>query len=231
MRFCFTQLFLFVIILSSSLYSQGYLVKKGDNAFIVSGRYSSNNYSSGTAGSIGYNIKGLVTLGFSGGSSSAKDEDFTLTSYGIVVSSFPLKNRRGLPITIGIGAGAYFDSYSGAIIDTLFYEASGNTLVGYLAGYYHIRVDKTWQFIPGLAFRYYIESFKAIDWGGINWKNEDRFSELSLFVDIAFSPLTSIILTFTPEVSFGLAEDRKTTTYSFGIGFNFCSINNTPDEN
>jgi hypothetical protein len=208
---------LIVILFSATIYSQGIIIQKGQNAFSIGAGYNANEDASAYGGNFAYTYDGLLTFSVNVSNASIDETDVSALAFGPSVTFWALKYNSRIPVSLGIGAGYEFDSYSSDAFDQLNLSASGHSipLHAILGG--HFRVSKSVQIVPGANFEYAFTSMKLEDDAGNEMSFDENHGELGLFVDFAFDVSPNMIVTLSPNVSFGVIGDGNDAT-SFALG-------------
>ena len=213
-----TKLALLVVILfSASLYSQGIIIQKGQNAFSIGAGYHTNENVSAYGGSFAYTYDGLLTFEVNASNASVEDADLSSLAFGPQVTFWALKYNSRMPVSLGIGAGYMFDSYSSDAFDQSNISASGYSVPLYAIFGGHFQVSESVQIVPGAHFEYDITSMSLKDATGNELSFNDNYGDLGLFVDFAFDVSPNMIVTLSPNVIFGVVGDGNDTT-SFELG-------------
>ena len=217
-----TKLSLLVVILfTSSLYSQGIIIQKGQNAFSFGAGYNTEKNSSAYGGSLAFTYDGLLTFSLNVSNASIDAADLSALAFGPSVTFWALKYNSRMPVSLGIGAGYMFDSYSSDLFDQLNISASGNSVPLYAILGGHFRVSESVQIVPGANFEYDITSISLKDDSGNEESVNENSGDLSLFVDFAFDVSPSMIVTLAPNVSFGvIGEGNDATSFTLVAGLN-----------
>jgi len=217
-----TKLSLIVIILfSSSLYSQGIIIQKGQNAFSIGAGYNSNENASAYGGNFAYTYDGLLTFSLGLSNASAEDSDLSALAFGPFVTFWALKYDSRMPVSLGFGAGYMFDSYSSDTFDQANISASGYSVPLYAILGGHFPLSESVQMVPGANFEYSISSMTLEDASGNKTSFDENYGDLGLFVDFAFDVSPNMIVTLSPNVSFGVIGDgNDATTFALGAALN-----------
>jgi hypothetical protein len=212
---------LIVILFSTALYSQGIIIQKGQNAFSIGAGYNTNEDVSAYGGNFAYTYNGLVTFSVNVRNASVDDTDLSALAIGPSVTFWALKYNSRMPVSLGIGAGYEFDSFSSDAFDQADLSASGSSIPLYAIFGGHFRVSKSVQIVPGASFEYAFTSMKLEDNAGNETEFNDNHGDLSLFAGFAFDVSPNMIVTLSPNVTFGVIGDgNDATTYSLGATLN-----------
>jgi hypothetical protein len=206
-----------MILFSAALYSQGIIIQKGQNAFSIGAGYHANENVSAYGGNFAYTYDGLLTFSVNVSNASVEDADLSSLAFGPQVTFWALKYNSRMPVSLGIGAGYMFDSYSSDAFDQANLSASGSSVPLYAIFGGHFRVSKSVQIVPGASFEYSITSMKLEDNAGNEMSFNENFGDLGLFVDFAFDVSPKMIVTLSPNVIFGVVGDGNDAT-SFELG-------------
>ena len=152
---------------------------------------------------------------------SGEDTAFSSLAIGPSVPFWALNYNSRMPVSLGIGAGYEFDSFSSDAFDQANLSASGSSIPLYAIFGGHFRVSRSVQIVPGANFEYAFTSMKLEDDAGNETDFSDNHGDLSLFAGFAFDVSPNMIVTLSPTVTFGVIGDgNNATTYSLGAALN-----------
>ena len=212
---------LIVILFSATLFSQGIIIQKGQNAFSIGAGYNTNEDVSAYGGNFAYTYDGLVTFSVNVSNASIDATDLSSLAIGPSVTFWALKYNSRMPVSLGIGAGYEFDSFSSDALDQANQSLSGSSIPLHAIFGGHFRVSKSVQIVPGANFEYAFTSLKFEDDAGNEINANENFGDLSLFAGFAFDVSPNMIVTLSPTVTFGvIGDDNNATTYSLGAALN-----------
>jgi hypothetical protein len=212
---------LMVILFSAVLFSQGIIIQKGQNAFSIGAGYNANEDVSAYGGNFAYTYDGLLTFSVNVSNASADASDLSSLAIGPSVTFWALKYNSRMPVSLGIGAGYEFDSFSGDVLDQANLSASGSSIPLHAIFGGHFRVSKSVQIVPGANFEYAFTSMKLEDNAGNETDFSDNHGDISLFAGFAFDVSPNMSVTLSPTVTFGVIGDgNDATTYSLGAALN-----------
>jgi hypothetical protein len=215
-------LLLIMFLINTTLSAQGFLYKDGETGYGGNINYLANNEGRGYGGNFSYTINSMISIGASFGYGKIKNPETSSIAFGPYLNFYPVKYSKSDPITILFGAGINYYVHNNDILDSLELNMIGASIDVITAVLYHIRIDQSWQVIPGISFGYHYRSLRISDKSYASMEEKGNFTSVELSTDIAFRIYDKSLLYFGPAIDFGLSgKNNKRTIYGFGIGVAF----------
>lgn len=212
---------LIIILFTSSLYSQGIIIQKGQNAFSIGAGYNSNENTSAYGGNFAYTYDGILTFSLNVSNESFDATDLSALTFGPQVTYWALKYNSRMPVSLGLGAGYQFDSYSSEALNLANISMSGYSIPLFATVGGHFQLSETAQIVPGASFEYNVRSLSIEDASGTTVSSNENYGDLGLFADFAFDVSPNMSVTLSPNVAFGIIGDgNDATTFSLGATLN-----------
>ena len=184
--------------------------------------YSTTDGGYGYGGNFSYTMNSMISIGASLGLGKTKKPAATSVAFGPYLNFYPVKYSKADPVTIIFSGGINYYVHSNELLDSLDLDLIGASLDAAASILYHIRIDQSWQIIPGVAFGYQYRSLRISDKTYASLEETAHHTSLSVATDIAFRIHNKSLLYFGPSINFGLnRKGNDNTTYSFGVGVAF----------
>lgn len=214
--------FISLLFISTSIFPQGFLYKEGESGYGSNLLYSSFESGYGYGGNFSYTMNSMISIGASFGIGKTKYPETTSVAFGPYLNFYPAKYSKSDPVTIVFSGGISLHTFSNDFLDTLNLNMIGASIDASTAVLYHIKVNQSWQVIPGISFGYQYRSLRISDKTYASMEETGHFTSLSLSTDIAFRIYDKSLLYLGPSINFGLSgKGNDETTFSFGVGVAF----------
>lgn len=215
----FSLLILTIILFSDFIYSQGFLYKEGESGYGGNLHYGANSSSYGYGSNFNFTINSMISIGASLGIGRSKIPRTSSIAFGPYLNFYPVKYSKSDPITVAFGGGINLYVHNSDLLDSLNLKMIGASAEASIFFLYHIRLDQSWQIIPGVSFGYAYRSLRISDKSYASLEETDNFTNAALSTDIAFRIYDKSLLYLGPSITFGLSgKNNNQIYYSFNVG-------------
>ncbi len=217
--------FTLMMIITSTGFTQGDYLSRGESGFGVSGGFSTNSDATTLGGDVSYSVNGVADFGLSFLRTSFDvellGEDLRVTAIIPSAIFYLLKQDSiRMPISASISFAYEKATFSSKALDLLDWDMSGSFLGFGLSFFRNIRVEPTSVIQPRISLGYWTGKIRVEDSFGnhVDEDNNTTALRLGLSAFLESSHKTSI-LGIHPGISF--TDDN--TTFSLGLGYIFKS--------
>jgi len=208
-----------VFLLSTSIYGQGAYLERGQSGFGIGAGFLTNKDATTIGGTVGYSVSGIFDFGIGVDRVSFDQkllgEDLSATVISPSVTFYALKQNENLPISLALGAGYDWQTYSNYALDDNNEDMTGGffSVGGALFGYF--KAPNSIRIHPSVGFSYVTGNLKVSDDKGNEKTEKDDSTVFSLALGLAFNTSPNNVFVISPRV--GISEG----TTSFGVGLTF----------
>jgi hypothetical protein len=208
---------------STLSFAQSSYLEKGQNGFVISGGFSTNEDISGFSGEVGYSFSGVFDLGLSvsrlGFDEQFLGEDLNATVISPFVSYIPIKQDESIPVSFSLNGSYQKQLYTNDVLDDNNIDVTGDYFTIGASLFTDVEASDAMKIQPKAGVNYITGETKVEDSSG-SVSESDNSTVFNLGVSLIFETSPSNSFVVTPIL--GIQEDVTT----FGLSLTFVLAQN-----